>query len=209
MHRAKSHKQYTHHHFFNQTSACIKKTAVEFGSLVVFSTTLFTRSHIQLSFIWHHARTRARTLTHTRTHAHTHTHTHRHTHPFNGPFSRTTWVGRYQKGKPIWILLKQETVSGSGISWATCKSTPRSRQITTPAPLHSVSYRPDALPVAQPTASKHWRHHAINIKKHLLLFWPIAKLFFIIVINNISHFQINIQICSAVQAIQIPKYRPV
>jgi len=25
-------------------------------------------------------------------------------------------VGRYQKGKPIWILLKQETVSGSGIS---------------------------------------------------------------------------------------------
>jgi len=22
-----------------------------------------------------------------------------HTHPFNGPFSRTTWVGRYQKGK--------------------------------------------------------------------------------------------------------------
>jgi len=28
-------------------------------------------------------------------------------------------VSRYQKGKkPIWILLKQETVSGSGISWA-------------------------------------------------------------------------------------------
>jgi len=25
-------------------------------------------------------------------------------------------------------------VSGSGISWATCKSAPRSRQITTPAP---------------------------------------------------------------------------
>jgi len=22
-----------------------------------------------------------------------------HTHPFNGPLSRTTWVGRYQKGK--------------------------------------------------------------------------------------------------------------
>ena len=28
-----------------------------------------------------------------------HTHTHTHTHPFNGPFSRTTRVGRYQKGK--------------------------------------------------------------------------------------------------------------
>ena len=28
-------------------------------------------------------------------------------------------------------------MSGSGISWATCKSAPRSRQITTPAPHHS------------------------------------------------------------------------
>ena len=50
----------------------------------------------------------------------------------------TTHVSRYQK-VPIWILLKQETVSGSGISWAICKSAPRSRQITTSAPHHSVS----------------------------------------------------------------------
>ena len=55
------------------------------------------------------------------------------------------------KVKPIWILLKQETVSGSGISWAICKSAPRSRQTTTPAPQHSVFYTPDALPAAQPT----------------------------------------------------------
>ena len=34
----------------------------------------------------------------------------------------------------------------------------RSRQITTPAPHHLVFYRPDALPAAQPTVSKHWRH---------------------------------------------------
>jgi len=54
-----------------------------------------------------------------------------------------------RKVKPIWILLKQKTVSGSGISWAICKSAPRSRQITTAAPHHSVSYRPDALPAAQ------------------------------------------------------------
>jgi len=26
------------------------------------------------------------------------------------------------EAKPIWILLKEETVSGSGISWAICKS---------------------------------------------------------------------------------------
>ena len=67
-----------------------------------------------------------------------------------------------RKVKPIWILLKQETGSGSGISWAICKSAPRSRQLTTPAPHHSVFYRPDALPAAQPTASKHWRRYPLT-----------------------------------------------
>ena len=52
---------------------------------------------------------------------------------------------------------QSQKVSGSGISWAMCKSAPRSRQITMPAPHHSVFYRPDALPAAQPSASKHWR----------------------------------------------------
>ena len=47
------------------------------------------------------------------------------------------WAGT-RKAKPIWILLKQETVSSSGISWAICKSAPSSRQITMPAPHHSV-----------------------------------------------------------------------
>ena len=64
---------------------------------------------------------------------------------------------RTRKVKPIWILLKQERVSGSGISWAICKCASRSRQITLPGPHHSVFYRPDALPATQPTASKHWR----------------------------------------------------
>ena len=63
---------------------------------------------------------------------------HTHTQRFNGPFpGLPRWSGT-RKVKPIWILLKQETVSGSGISWAVCKSAPRSRQITTPAPHHSV-----------------------------------------------------------------------
>jgi len=71
--------------------------------------------------------------------------------------ARVTAVGvsRQEKVKPIWILLKQETVSGSGISWAICKSASRSRQITMPAPHYSVFYSPDALPAAQPRASKH------------------------------------------------------
>ena len=67
------------------------------------------------------------------------------------------WAGT-RKAKPIWILLKQETVGGSGISWAVCKSAPSFRPITMLAPHHSVFYRPDALPAAQPTASKHWRY---------------------------------------------------
>ena len=43
-------------------------------------------------------------------------------------------------------------MSGSSISWNICKSAPHSRQITTPEPHHSVFYRPNALPAAQPTA---------------------------------------------------------
>ena len=47
----------------------------------------------------------------------------------------------------------------NGISWTICKqSAPHSRQITTPTPCHSIFYRLDALPGAQPTVSKHWKH---------------------------------------------------
>jgi len=55
-----------------------------------------------------------------------------HPHPFNGPFAG--------KVEPMWILLKQDTVSGSGISWDICKSATRSRLITMPAPHHSVFF---------------------------------------------------------------------
>ena len=78
-----------------------------------------------------------------------------HTHPFNGPFSGTTRVSRYQKGKTNLDFTEARDNECSGISWAICKSAPCSRQTTTPAPHHSVFYRPDALPAAQPTASKH------------------------------------------------------
>ena len=45
-------------------------------------------------------------------------------------------------------------MNGIGISWAICKSAPCSRQMTTPAPHHSVFYRPDALTATQSTAPK-------------------------------------------------------
>ena len=71
--------------------------------------------------------------THARPRAHTHTHT-RLSAFFPG---LPEWAGT-RKVKPISILLKQETVSGSGISWAICKSAPCSRQTTMPAPHCSV-----------------------------------------------------------------------
>ena len=145
-------------------------------------TSLFTDSSLQDFFAWRHyseinnSNTQITTLTTAvlmllgfsvpwvhlgwlQEYTHTHTHT-RLTALFPGLPPR--WAGT-RKVKPIWILLKQETVSSSGISWAICKSAPCSRQTTTPAPHHSVFYRPDALPAAQPTASKHWRQDCKNI----------------------------------------------
>jgi len=78
-----------------------------------------------------------------------------HTHLFNGPFSGTTQVSRYQKDKT-----NQDYAEARDTEWQwhqlgrmqVCTSL---QQITTSAPHHSVFYRPDALPAAQPTASKH------------------------------------------------------
>ena len=70
-------------------------------------------------------------------HTHTHAHTHTHTTCLTALCPRLPGSAGTEK-KKIWILLKQETVSGIGISSAICKSAPHSRQITTPAPHHSV-----------------------------------------------------------------------
>jgi len=78
--------------------------------------------------------------------------THVYTHTFNGPFSGTTQVSQYQKGK---TNLDFTVARDSEWQWhqlGCILSAPRSRQITTPAPHHSVFYRPDALPASQPTA---------------------------------------------------------
>ena len=76
-------------------------------------------------------------------------------------------------------------MSGSSIRWAICKSATRSRQITTPAPHHSLFYRPDDLPVAnQQHISSEGKNnnnnneiksqeptlHSINCTKHTLKF---------------------------------------
>ena len=67
-------------------------------------------------------------------------------------FPRLSRSAGTRKVKPIWILLKQEIVSGSGISWAICKSAPHSTRITTAAPHHSV-FLQAGCPSCRPTNS--------------------------------------------------------
>jgi len=75
--------------------------------------------------------------------------------PFNGLFSRTTWVSWYQQGK---TNLDFTGARDSEWQWhqlghmQVCNSLQTDNHASTP-PL--VFYRPDALPAAQPTASKH------------------------------------------------------
>ena len=78
------------------------------------------------------------------------THTHAHLMPALCP-GLPGWAGT-RKVKPIWILLKQETVSGNGISWAICKSASHSRQKTMPV-LHHSSFLQAACPSCRPTNS--------------------------------------------------------
>ena len=78
-----------------------------------------------------------------------------HTHPFNGPFSGTTQVSRNQEGK---TNLDFTEARDSEWQWhqlghmQVCISLQTDNHASTP-PLSF--YRPDALPAAQPTASKH------------------------------------------------------
>ena len=68
-------------------------------------------------------------------------------HTFNSFFSGTTWVSWHQKSKTSLDLneARYDWVLGcSGISWTICKqSAPRSRQITTPIPRHSIFLMPN------------------------------------------------------------------
>ena len=109
-------------------------------------------------------------------------------HPFNSLFSKTTWISRYQKGKSNLYFneARDDGILGcSGISWTICKqSAPCCRPITTPTPHRLIFYRPDALPVAQPTVSKHWRH-ARNCQ-------IIVSIIFIIIIKVIARQSSNI-----------------
>jgi len=84
-----------------------------------------------------------------------------HTHPFNGPLSGTTQVSQYQKGK---TNLDFTGARDSEWQWyqlgrmQVCTSLQSDNHASTSL----LGFcRPDALPAAQPTASKHWRHQNI------------------------------------------------
>jgi len=79
----------------------------------------------------------------------------------------TTWVSWQQKGKSFWILVEQEMM---GWQWhqldhmqITCTLL-QTDNVTSTSPLSF--YRPDALPAAQPTASKHCRQLLENAYVH-------------------------------------------
>ena len=77
---------------------------------------------------------------------------HTNMHPFNRPLSGTTWVSRYQKGKTN-LHFTEARDSGSGISWAICKSAAHSRQITMPA-LHHSSFFTGWMPFVPPNQQR-------------------------------------------------------
>jgi len=67
------------------------------------------------------------------------------------------------------VFIEAKDDGGGGDNWSTgairsCKAPVKS---SPPRNQHPVFYRPDALPVAQPTVSKHWRE---NITFHLLAY---------------------------------------
>jgi len=102
--------------------------------------------------------------------------THTHTHTTLLP-RLPGWAGT-RKVKPIWVLLEQETVSGSSISWAVCKSASRSRQITMPVPHHSKffsSQMPFLPPNQQRQSTKDWRH---TLKAYTIA-WTVGYISFI------------------------------
>ena len=82
-------------------------------------------------------------------------------HPFNGLFSRTTWVSWYQKGKTSLDL--NEAKEDGVVGWQSHKLDHMQTICTLSVCPHNTNtsslnfYRPDALPDAQPTVSKHWK----------------------------------------------------
>ena len=72
---------------------------------------------------------------------------------FNGHFSTWNWISRYQNVSVLdFVGAKGVVVTTGAIRHAKLQS-----KWSPPTNQHPTFYRPDALPVAQPTVSEHWR----------------------------------------------------
>jgi len=111
----------------------------------------------------------------------------------------TIWVSSYHKGKTNLDLLEQEIVSGSGISWAICKSAPHP---STP-PLGFLQTR---CPSCHPTNSvKALKAHTplfcvsskkISTKNKQLGIWTTMQFPFTLTWRNVQHTQLVQNLCS-------------
>jgi len=91
-----------------------------------------------------------------------------HTHPFYSPVDFVWDYPGEPVPEPIWILLKQETVSGTGISWAIRKSAPRPRQIPRQHPTtHFFTGQMPFLPPHQQHQSTECIMHLLKVAKNI------------------------------------------
>jgi len=79
---------------------------------------------------------------------------------FYGSLSGITWVCWYKKGKTNLDLLEQDTVSGSGISWAMCTSAPCFRQTAS-----TTLFFTGQMPFLPPNQQHHWRTALHSVSK--------------------------------------------
>ena len=81
-----------------------------------------------------------------------------HTQPFNGPFSGIIQVSRYQKGKTNLDFTEARDSEWQEHQLGHMQVCTLLRTDNDSTPPLKFFYRLDALPAAQPKASKHWRH---------------------------------------------------
>jgi len=94
---------------------------------------------------------------------------------FNGHFPGEPWLAGVYWSKGWWRWWQQ-------LDYGSCKSCKAAVKSSPPTNQHPVFYRPDALPVTQPTVSKHWKekYHipwTCLLQAHLEVFqlclWPV------------------------------------
>jgi len=89
-----------------------------------------------------------------------------HTQPFYGRFSGITRVSRYQK-RTSGLCVQGKINRGRHIDHPAARHSIGTNQF--PPPPSPIFYRPDALPAAQPTVSKHWRQSLVKYYYNIIV----------------------------------------